>query len=56
MNTDPADTRYPHLDVGDLIASAAGQPIGDRPRAHLAGCEPLPTRGEPVEPRCRWGT
>ena len=40
MNTDPADTRYPHLDVGALIASAAGQPIGDRPRAHLAGCEP----------------
>ena len=39
MNTDPADTRYPHLDLGDLIAGAAGQPIGDRARKHLAGCE-----------------
>jgi len=39
MNTDPADTRYPHLDLGDLIAGAAGQPIGDRAREHLAGCE-----------------
>ena len=39
MNADPADTRYPHLDLGDLIAGAAGQPIGDRAREHLAGCE-----------------
>ena len=39
MNTDPADTRSPHLDLGDLIAGAAGQPVGDRAREHLAGCE-----------------
>jgi len=39
MNTDPADTRHPHLDLGDLIAGAAGQPVGDRAREHLAGCE-----------------
>lgn len=39
MNTDPADTRRPHLDLGDLIAGAAGQPVGDRAREHLAGCE-----------------
>jgi len=39
MNTDPADTRSPHLDLGDLIAGAAGQPVGGRARAHLAGCE-----------------
>jgi Domain of unknown function (DUF5666) len=39
MNADSTDTRYPHLDLGDLIASAAGQPIGDRARAHVAGCE-----------------
>src|SRR5271163_1798964 len=39
MNADPADTRYPHLDLGDLIAGAAGQPIGDRTRKHLAACE-----------------
>ncbi|MGH3254677.1 MAG: anti-sigma factor family protein [Streptosporangiaceae bacterium] len=39
MNADPADTRYPHLDLGDLIAGAAGQPMGDRAREHLAGCE-----------------
>jgi hypothetical protein len=34
-----ADTRDPHLDLEDLIAGAAGQPVGDRARAHLAGCE-----------------
>jgi hypothetical protein len=34
-----ADIRSPHLDLGDLIAEAAGQPIGDRAREHLAGCE-----------------
>src|SRR6202050_2730825 len=39
MNADPADTRYPHLDLGDLIAEAARQPIGDRTREHLAACE-----------------
>jgi hypothetical protein len=39
MNADSADTRYPHLDLDDLIAGAAGQPVGDRARDHLAGCE-----------------
>jgi hypothetical protein len=39
MNADPADTRYPHLDLGDLIAGAARQPIGDRAREHLAACD-----------------
>ena len=39
MNADPAGTRSPHLDLGDLIAGAAGQPAGGRARAHLAGCE-----------------
>ncbi len=39
MNTDPANTRYPHLDLGDLIAGAAGQPASDRSREHLASCE-----------------
>ena len=39
MNADPADTRSPHLDLGDLIAGAAGQPIDDRAREHLASCE-----------------
>jgi hypothetical protein len=39
MNADPTDTRYPHLDLADLIAGAAGQPVGDRAREHLAGCE-----------------
>jgi hypothetical protein len=39
MNADPADTRDRHLDLEDLIAGAAGQPIGDRARAHLATCE-----------------
>ena len=39
MNADPTDTRYPHLDLGDLIAGAAGQPVGDRAREHLASCE-----------------
>jgi hypothetical protein len=38
MNADPTDTRHPHLDLGDLIAGAAGQPVGDRAREHLAGC------------------
>ncbi len=39
MNADSADTRYPHLDLADLVAGAAGQPVGDRTREHLAGCE-----------------
>jgi hypothetical protein len=36
MNTDHADT---HLDLADLIAEAAGQPISDRAREHLATCQ-----------------
>jgi hypothetical protein len=39
MNADAADTRFPHLDLGDLIAEANGQTIGDRSREHLASCE-----------------
>jgi hypothetical protein len=39
MNTDPADIRSPHLDLGDLIAEVTGQPIDDRAREHLTGCE-----------------
>ena len=39
MNADSAGARYPHLDLRDLIAVAAGQPAGDRAREHLAGCE-----------------
>ncbi len=39
MNAGPADTRSPHLDLEDLIAEAAGQPIGDPAREHLASCE-----------------
>jgi hypothetical protein len=38
MNADSIDTRNPHLDLGDLIAAAAGQPVDDRARQHLAGC------------------
>jgi len=34
-----ADTRFPHLDLEDLIAGAARQPIGERAREHLAVCE-----------------
>ena len=33
------NARSPHLDLEDLIAGAAGQPVGDRAREHLAGCE-----------------
>jgi hypothetical protein len=36
MNTDHADT---HLDLEDLIAEAAGQPMSDRAREHLATCQ-----------------
>ena len=39
MNTDPADTRSHHLDLGDLIAEVTGQPIDDRAREHLTSCE-----------------
>jgi hypothetical protein len=39
MNTGPADTRSPHLDLGDLIAEVNGQPIADEAREHLAHCE-----------------
>jgi predicted anti-sigma-YlaC factor YlaD len=39
MNTDPADTRSPHLDLEDLIAEVTGQAIDDRAREHLTRCE-----------------
>jgi hypothetical protein len=39
MNADPTGTRYPHLDLENLIAGAAGQPMGDQAREHLASCE-----------------
>jgi hypothetical protein len=39
MNADATDTRSSHLDLGDLIAEAAGQPIGDWARVHLVSCE-----------------
>ena len=39
MNAGPADTRSPHLDLGDLIAEVTGQPIDDRAREHLTRCE-----------------
>jgi hypothetical protein len=39
MNADATDTRSSHLDLGDLITEAAGQPIGDWARVHLASCE-----------------
>ena len=39
MNADSADTRFPHLDLEDFVAEAAGQPMGDRARKHLASCE-----------------
>jgi hypothetical protein len=39
MNAGPADTRSPHLDLGDLIAAVTGQPVDDRAREHLARCE-----------------
>jgi Domain of unknown function (DUF5666) len=39
MNTNPAGARHPHLDLGDLIAGAAGQPVSPRARVHLADCE-----------------
>src|SRR5215471_9188663 len=39
MNTGPADTRSPHLDLEDLIAEVTGQAVDDRAREHLAHCE-----------------
>jgi hypothetical protein len=39
MNAEPTGTRSPHLDLGDLIAEANSQAIGDPAREHLAGCE-----------------
>jgi hypothetical protein len=39
MNTDPADTRSSHLDLGDLIAEVTGQPVAGQAREHLASCE-----------------
>jgi predicted anti-sigma-YlaC factor YlaD len=39
MNTGPADTRSPHLDLADLIAEVTGQTVADQARDHLARCE-----------------
>jgi hypothetical protein len=39
MNAGSADTRFPHLDLGDLISEVTGRPISDLVREHLAGCE-----------------
>lgn len=39
MNADPVGTRYPHLDLEDLIAEASGQEIDERVLNHLASCE-----------------
>ena len=39
MNTGPADTRSPHLDLTDLIAEVTGQAVADQAREHLASCE-----------------
>ena len=39
MNTDPASTRSPHLDLEDLIAEVTGHTTGGRAREHLAACE-----------------
>src|SRR5215469_10718514 len=39
MNTDPASTRSPHLDLEDLIEEITGQAIGGRAREHIAACE-----------------
>jgi hypothetical protein len=35
-----AAAHFPHLDLEDLIAAAAGQPFDGRARLHLARCEP----------------
>jgi hypothetical protein len=39
MNSRPADTRSPHLDLADLIAGVTGQPVTDQAADHLARCE-----------------
>jgi hypothetical protein len=39
MNTGPADTHSPHLDLEHLIAEVTGKQIDGRVRAHLARCE-----------------
>jgi hypothetical protein len=39
MNTGPAGTRSPHLDLTDLIAEVTGQAVADQAREHLASCE-----------------
>jgi len=38
MNAGPADIHSSHLDLADLIAEAAGQPVAARAREHLANC------------------
>jgi hypothetical protein len=38
MNPDSAGTRFPHLDLGDLIAGASGQAVDNPIRDHLDGC------------------
>jgi hypothetical protein len=48
MNADHTDTRDAHLDLEDLIAGAAGQPVVGRAREHLAGC------GECQREASRW--
>jgi len=39
MNTDPADTHSPHLDLDDLLTEVSGQAIRNRAQEHLAICE-----------------
>jgi hypothetical protein len=39
MNADHADTRDLHLDLGNLLAGAANEPVSDWARQHLARCE-----------------
>jgi hypothetical protein len=39
MNAGPADTRSPHLDLGDLIAEVTSQGVDDQAREHLARCQ-----------------
>jgi predicted anti-sigma-YlaC factor YlaD len=39
MNADSAHSRFPHLDLEDLIAEVTGRRAGDRAREHLASCE-----------------
>lgn len=39
MNTDPPELRRSHLDLSDLVAGAAGQPVDDQAKAHLDSCQ-----------------